>query len=764
MRKSVLLLGLALSSAIGPMPGFSQATTADYKQALTIVEKYRGLALNVPSSATWIEGENSFWYRKSTAGGGHVFVVVDAEKREKRPAFDHERLAKALSPLLKDSFTAEKLPFNAFTFVDKGKTIEFAANNLRWSCSLNDYQCKEIGKVRSWWEEDDEQGDGAKSPNRRSRTLVSPDSKWEALILNYNVYLHAVGSKAAPVALSTDGSEGNYYSYFSLSWSPDSKHLAAYRVRPGYRRQIHFIESSPEDQLQPKYHDYTYVKPGDVLDLEQPVLFEVESKKQFAVSNALFPNPYELSHAEWRKDSRAFTFEYNQRGHQAYRVIEVDAATGVARSVVSEESKTFIDYSPLTPNQYGTGRRYRYDVEDGKEIIWMSERDGWAHLYLFDGVTGQVKNQITKGEWVVRGVDRIDEKARQIWFEASGVNEGMDPYFVQAYRINFDGTGLTPLTSSNFNHSFNYSTDGKYYIDTYSRVDAAPKMELYTTADNNKAMDVEQGSLDKLVEAGWKAPEVFHSAGRDGKTEIWGLIHRPLHFDPKKKYPVVEDIYAGPQGSFVPKSFSERVEALTALGFVVVQIDGMGTNNRSRAFHDVSFQNLKDAGFEDRILWHKAVAKKYPWYDISRVGLFGTSSGGQSSLGALLFHPEFYKAAVSNSGCHDNRMDKIWWNEQWMGWPIGPQYAASSNVDNASKLQGKLLLVVGEMDHNVDPSSTIQVANALIKANKKFDLLYVPGGDHGAGGAYGQHLLFDFFVHNLQQVEPPDWASLEDKK
>ncbi len=297
----------------------------------------------------------------------------------------------------------------------------------------------------------------------------------------------------------------------------------------------------------------------------------------------------------------------------------------------------------------------------------------------------------------------------------------------------------------------------KYYVDEWSRVDQPTVAELRRTEDRKVLLELEKGDMSALEAAGWKAPEPFSAAGRDGKTEIWGVIFRPTNFDPAKKYPVVEQIYAGPQGSFVPKAWSGASQALAELGFIVVQIDGMGTNNRSKAFHEVAFKNLGDAGFEDRILWHKAVAAKYPWYDITRVGVYGTSAGGQNAMGALLFHPEFYKAAVSNSGCHDNRMDKIWWNEQWMSWPLGPQYAASSNVDNAGKLQGKLLLVMGEMDNNVDPSSTLQVVNALIKANKKFDLLVVPGGGHGAGGAYYQHLLQDFFVHNLLGVEPPEW-------
>jgi dipeptidyl aminopeptidase/acylaminoacyl peptidase len=438
----------------------------------------------------------------------------------------------------------------------------------------------------------------------------------------------------------------------------------------------------------------------------------------------------------------------------------VDGKSGQARALITEQSKTFVDYRPLVMNQYDTGKEYRHDIDDGKEMIWASERDGWEHLYLIDGTTGAVKNQITRGDWVVRAVNHVDDEKRQIWFEASGMNPGEDPYFVHAYRINFDGTGLTPLTPAEANHHVEFSQDGKYYVDLSSRIDLAPTLTLYQTEDNKQLMSVEQADISKLVAAGWHAPEVFKAKGRDGKSDIWGVIYRPAKFDAKKKYPVIEDIYAGPQGSFVPKSFTTRAEPLTELGFVVVQIDGMGTNNRSKAFHDVAWHNLKDAGFPDRILWHKAVAAKYAWYDISRVGVFGTSAGGQSAMGALLFHPELYKVAVSNSGCHDNRMDKIWWNEQWMGWPVGPQYSASSNVDNAWRLQGRLMLVWGEMDHNVDPSSTPQVINALIKANKTFSMLEVPGADHGTRGPWARYTernLEDFFVKNLLGDQLPDW-------
>jgi dipeptidyl aminopeptidase/acylaminoacyl peptidase len=303
----------------------------------------------------------------------------------------------------------------------------------------------------------------------------------------------------------------------------------------------------------------------------------------------------------------------------------------------------------------------------------------------------------------------------------------------------------------------------KYYVDTWSRVDLPTVSQLRRTSDLKPIMDLESGEMDELLKTGWRPPEVFTAMGRDGKTDIWGVIVRPTNFDPMKKYPVIEYIYAGPQGSFVPKTFSAQIQiqSLAELGFIVVQIDGMGTSNRSKAFHDVAWKNLGDAGFPDRILWHKAVAAKYPYYDITRVGIYGNSAGGQNSLGGMLFHPEFYKVCVSSCGCHDNRMDKIWWNEQWMGWPLGPEYAASSNVDNASKLQGKLLLIVGEMDPNVDPASTMQVVNALVKANKTFDLLVIPGGGHGFGGSYGERKRNDFFVHHLLGAEPPDWNTME---
>lgn len=755
-------LALALFASA---PSAAQVSTADYQRAQGLREQYEAAAVFVPGPATWIGDSHRFYYRRSLANG-HEFITVDAATRQKQPSFDHARLADALSRAAGRAYTATRLPFQAFTFNDALSAIEMTIDGARWSCVLADYTCRtpEVlppGEIRR----------GITGPVRgevpaaASRPRLSPDGKWMAFIENYNVAIRPFGGDKR-THLSTDGSEGNYYDGASLAWSPDSTKLVAYRIRPGYRRLVHYVSSSPEDQLQPQHWAIQYAKPGDLLDLEQPVLFDLRSQKQINIDARLFPNPYDMSDLVWRKDSRAFTFEYNQRGHQVYRVIEVDAQTGQARAVVSEEPSTFFYYNRSAATLQA-GKRYRHDLADGREMVWMSERDGWNHLYLLDGATGAVTTQITRGAWPVRHVIKVDEEKRQVWFSAGGMQAGTDPYFQHYYRINLDGTGLTPLTTADANHTVEFSADMKYFVDHYSRVDLPSVLELGGTEGGSVSpVPIEKGDITALVKLGWQAPEVFVAKGRDGVTDIWGLAWKPRAFDPAKTYPVIEYIYAGPHGTHTPKSFSAftGMQAQAELGFIVVQMDGMGTSNRSKAFHDVAWQDLKDAGFPDRIRWHQAFAAKHPWYDITRVGIYGGSAGGQNAMGALLFHPAFYKVAVSYAGCHDNRMDKIWWNEQWMGWPIGPQYAASSNVDHAHRLQGKLLLIVGELDTNVDPASTLQVVNALMKAGKNFDFLLIPGAEHNAGrggeyGDYGERKRFDFFVRHLLGQHPPEWGA-----
>ncbi|HET9983171.1 MAG TPA: prolyl oligopeptidase family serine peptidase [Longimicrobiales bacterium] len=819
MMRSARWMAVALGSVclLAPVRAAAQGTLEDYRRASHVLDGLSDLAVNVAEPPTWIDA-GRFWYRKSVTGGNE-FVLVDAATGAKRPPFDHARLASALSSAADTGYTAVTLPFSDFSFADGESAVEVEARGSRWRCTLAAYQCTRVGAARepdgfgargrfgrprtfrSAGEEDEPptpstaclppeaatgRGAAARGPGAGPRfgdgaraavtSCISPDGRLEAFVQNYNV---AVRPARRPEArrptrpagfrgvvpaeppdyamLSYDGSEGDAYQLMSIRWSPDSKRLVAYRRRPGYDRMVHYVLSSPADQLQPRDTAIFYRKPGDVLDVIEPVLIDVESRKATPVDNSLFPNEYQISQAVWRKDGHAFTFEYNQRGHQVYRVIEVDAATGKARALISEEVGTFFFYRPVG-NPTDSGKKWRFDVDDGREILWMSERDGWNHLYLYDGATGRVKNQVTRGPWVVRAVDSVDVAKRQVYFRASGMIPGQDPYFMHYYRINFDGTGLVKYTEADGNHALYWSPDGAYYVDMYSRVDLPTVMELRRVSDMRRT-PLEKGDMSAMLATGWRPPEVFTARGRDGKTDIWGIIVRPTNFDPSRKYPVVEQIYAGPQGNFVPKSWGGglNLQPMAELGFILVQIDGMGTNNRSKAFHDVAWKNLGDAGFPDRILWHEAVAAKHPWYDITRVGLYGTSAGGQNAMGGVLFHPEFYKAAYANSGCHDNRMDKIWWNELWMSWPLGPQYEASSNVVNAHRLQGHLMLVIGEFDTNVDPSSGYQVVNALIQAGKVFDLLVVPNGGHGAGGEYAIRKRNDFFVHWLLGSAPPDW-------
>lgn len=587
---------------------------------------------------------------------------------------------------------------------------------------------------------------------RRDRSIfassnpLSPDKKWRIAVRDYNLFLTNQETKEE-IALVTNGRRTNYFTS-QIFWAPDSKKVIVLRERPGDNREIHMIDSSPSDQQQPKLVTAKYAKPGDKIRTQTPILFDITTKKKIDVDTKLFDTPWRIRDFRWSNQSDEFFFRYNQRGHQVMRIVGIHAQTGKARAVIDEVTKTFIDYNYKFMVNY---------LNKSNELIWSSERDGWNHLYLYDSKTGKLKNQITKGKWLVRKIDRVDEEKRQIWFQASGILPNQDPYYLHFCRVDFSGENLVLMTAGDGTHSINYSPSGNYLVDRYSKVDMPAVHEIRNVENGELVCRLEKGDDSRLRSTGWKSPERFISTARDGRTPIFGVIYRPSNFDPEKKYPVVEYIYAGPHGSFVPKSYSaySRTHAMAELGFIMVQIDGMGTSNRSKAFHDVCWKNLGDSGFPDRILWMKTAAKQYPQLDLTRVGIFGGSAGGQSSTRALLAHGDFYKVAVSDCGCHDNQMDKIWWNEQWMGWPIGPHYKAQSNVTNAHKLTGKLFLIVGELDRNVDPASTMQVVDALIKSNKDFDLLVVPGGGHGIGSRpYGMRRTQDFFVRHLLGNEP----------
>ncbi len=720
----------------------------------------------------WFANNTRFWYRNDLRNDAKEFVVIDAERGTRGPAFDHERLAKALSTAAESEFTAEELPFKTIAFVDKGGAVAFRVGETVWRCDLSSYQCSktdsDIVFPESGSREDGpgpggrgRRGRANRSQGRASGRDHSPDGRWVAFTRDHNVFIRRATDEAEEIQLSTDGSEEQSYGLFS--WAPDSKTLVAFRIERAERKEVYLIQSSPPDGGRAKMTSRPYALPGDRFTTCELSVFDVASGKQQKPEVDLFEHEWLRPRLRWIKGGRRFAYEQADRGHQRFRVVEIDAQSGRARNLIDERSQTFI----WTAHAENVGLERVNWLEESEEIIYASESNGWRHLYLIDANEGKLKNPITDGEWVVRGIETIDETNRQVWFSASGVFPDQDPYLIHHGRVGFDGTGLVWLTAGNGHHRIQFSPDRRFIIDTYSRVETPPVTELRRVSDGAFVCRLEEADTTALQESGWEAPEVFVAKGRDGKTDIWGIISRPPNFDPERSYAVIEDIYAGPQGSFVPKTFGpfSRYSSLRELGFIVVKIDGMGTANRSKAFHDVCWKNLKDAGFEDRILWMKAAAEKYPYMDLSRVGVYGNSAGGQNAAAAVLFHPEFYKAAVASCGCHDNRLDKASWNEQWMGYlppdrlwskDSGNWYSQSSNIDNAHRLRGKLLLIVGEMDTNVPPESTLRFADALIKSGKDFDLLVIPNGGHGMGGAYGQRRMQDFFVRHLLHEEPPD--------
>lgn len=594
----------------------------------------------------------------------------------------------------------------------------------------------------------------------QQRRNMSPDGKWELYIRDFNVWIRESSSNKE-YQLSFDGAERAGYG--QLRWSPDSRTIFAMKQYEVDTRQILLAESRPTNQTQPNYRWIDYAKPGDALAQNIPVLFNVETKQQIPFNASSFNNQYSLYFSAWSPDSKYAIFHYNQRGHQVYQIVAINTVTGEHRALVDEQSNTFIYYNDILT---------RY-LDGGNTLLFTSERDNWRHLYTVDIATGNLK-QITKGKWNVREILHLDEEQGIILCYANGLKakeergnvapgtvsaagkkgkpQGEDPYNKHLIKVEIAMGKVTDLTPENGHHTVYFNGNYSYFVDNYSRPDMAPVAVLKESGSGKVVLPLQTAKLDRLLETGYTLPEVFVAKGRDGKTDIWGTIHRPSNFDLTKKYPVIEYIYAGPHDSFVDKNFviRNRFDRLKEMGFIVVYIDGMGTDNRSKEFQDVCWRNLKDAGFPDRILWMRAAASVYPEMDIDKVGIYGYSAGGQSAMGALLFYPEFYKVAVALCGCHDNRMDKIWWNEQWMGYPIGPWYGESSNVDNAHKLQGDLLLINGELDDNVDPASTLQVVSELVKHNKQFEQLYLPGHNHNLGSEYITRRIYEFFYRKCR--------------
>ena len=788
----------------------AQGTVDDYNRAYSLQTKFS--AQNVyhwAQNVRWVDSTHVFHYSVQTPEGQR-FILFDVDKNSKQEFTSDKELNDALAAIRPPQQDRPRRFGPPSMGGGRGGRTPFRQPQ------------------RHWMEVDEEQD---------QRLVTSPDGKWEAWVEGYNLIVHEVGRPYSEKhQLTHDGTIGHYYSN-RIYWSPDSRKLFVCKRKSVEKRYAYYVESSPQDQLQPILHTQEYAKPGDELPQYTPYIFnlsltpattaegsatpqstetrnsdahklETQKLEPFSTvlnsSQPLTPLPtgeglgvglqYSLDWFQWTPDSRYVTMEYNQRGHKLYQLLAMDAETGQLTTLIEERSDKFVNYN----------RIWRRWLKDGR-LLWTSERDNWNHLYLYsnlcrDGVhspsasgkrgkksrnqtllsSGSGGFQITRGPWCVREVLHVDEDAELIYFTASGVHPDEDPYNIHYFTIRFDGTDMRELTPEPGNHRAVFSSDRQYLVDTYSTPSQAPVTTLrsveaqvsHAAAQKGNSLSslhsplstIASADISKLQDLGWQAPEVFVAPGRDGKTPMWGIIQRPTNFDPSKKYPVIEYIYAGPGDSYTPKSFQPfnwNMTPLAELGFIVVQLDGMGTSWRGKEFEEVCYKNLKDAGFPDRKAWIRAAAQKYPYMDADNVGIFGASAGGQESTTAVLLHGDFYKAAYSSCGCHDNRMDKIWWNEQWMGYPVDSSYIECSNVYHASKLERPLMLVVGELDDNVDPASTMQVADALIRAGKDFELVVLPGVHHTMGERYGEHKRYDFFVRNLLHVEPPKWNEVK---
>ncbi|HEV2233928.1 MAG TPA: DPP IV N-terminal domain-containing protein [Terriglobia bacterium] len=733
-----------------PLLAGAQGTRADYERAEKFLpSNVRHLVAEADVSPHWIEKTARFWYLKE-GPAGKEFLLVDAAAGTRVPAFDHPKLAAALSHATGNLYQPNKLPFDTFEFAPKDEAIHFEAAGAHWVCSLLKYECsKDSNAARNPWE------------------VLSPDKKWSAYVDHYNLYVRNT-STGEVVQLTHDGEKSWDYATPlpssrliveqgtedprerpAVFWSPDSSKLVTYRIDSRHVGRFTTMQFVPPDQMRPKSFTYVYPLPGEILSQAEPIIFDLQKSRRIEMQT----DPLEIEFQGgpsfgWFKDSKRIHYQFHSRGWKSLEFREVDAATGKERTVAQEESNTYVD----------PGETHIEIVNDGAELLWTSERDGWNHIYLYNGQTGQLENQVTRGPWVVRGIAHVDEKARVVYFLACGREPNEDPYLSHLYKINFDGSGLQLLTPENANHTVSFSPDGAYFVDSYSRVDLPGESVLRHAADGSVAQVLEKADASALLKTGWKFPVHFQGKAADGNTDIYGLIWRPSNFDPSKKYPVIEQIYTGPQSFFVPKTFAAYrapEQSMAELGFILVMVDGRGTTGRSRAFHEYSYRNLGGV-FDDHVALIKQMGAKYPYMDLSRVGIYGTSAGGYGSAHAMLVHPEFYKVCVSISGDHDARLDKAWWNELYQGYPMGEDYKAQSNVTLAGKLKGHLLLVHGDVDDNVNPVETMRLVDALIKANRNFDMLLVPNMFHGEGrNPYLMRRRWDYFVEHLLGVTPP---------
>ena len=779
-RQATRVLALAFvplvapaSAGASPQPAASTpppVTEADYARA----EKF--LAANVNPlvvggsvSAAWRK-DGRFAYRSTTADGSQFFLV-NPMKKTRVPAFDHVAVAAALGKADAGTHDPKKFPFQSIELSADARKVSFDIETKRWECDVKGVACVSTGVAKGERPTGfGRPGGGGGAAGARSNAVTSPDGKKAVFIRDWNLWVRDEATKAEK-QLTNDGVRDFGYATDNAGWrasdraivlwSPDSKKVATFQQDERKVGEMYLVETKAGH---PVLKAWKYPLPGDehvamlsrvIIDLDSGATIRLKTDPDF--HRAMLGDDFSVNDMVWSPDGSKLAFVSTSRDHKSATVRVADTATGDVRTVMSETVKT----------QFESRAGWRV-LWASNEIIWYSQRDDWGHLYLYDLSTGALKNQITSGEGPVTQIDRVDEKTRTVWFYANGRERGQDPYLTHYYRIGLDGKGYVSLTPDEGNHQVQLSTDAKYLVDTHSTADRAPEASLRDAVSGKLILPLEKADISKLLAAGWKPPILFNVKGRDGKTDIYGQLFRPTNFDSSKKYPIINQAYPGPQsGSVGSRSFSAArgdKQALAELGFVVVSIDGMGTPGRSKSFHDAYYGAMgRDNTLPDQVAGMKELAARYPWIDIDRAAIWGHSGGGFIAAGAMFHFPDFFKVGISESGNHDQRVYEDDWGERYQGLlekgadGKPDSYDAEANQTYAKNLKGKLFLLHGMMDNNVPPQSTYLVMEALIKANKDFDLLLLPSQAHGYGidGNYVMRRRWDYFVRHLLGAEPP---------
>ena len=754
-------------------------TDKDYAQAEKFMPyNVNGLVLHAVEDPTWLP-DGRVWYRDHGARGTS-FTLVDPAKRTKAPAFDQAKLATALQPLAGTvTVDPNQLPITDFKLSDKDQTVEVSAFSEKIVCNLSG-----TGVCRL----DSSPQAGAPGRRRRSRgsdadVEVSPDGRKAAFLRDWNLWVRDLASGketqltkdgVKDYGYATDNAGWTHSDHPILVWSPDSKRIATFQQDQRKTGEMYLTNVTVGH---PTLTTLKYPLPGDKdVTMIERVILDVDSGK--VVRLKMPPDQHRSTlcddvscrggsgwdDVEWSADSRQLAFVSTSRDHKQEWMRVADAKNGDVREVMNEHVATFFES--------GNDKVNWHYLSASNELLWFSERDGWGHLYLYDAATGQLKNQITRGEWNVTQVLGVDQKARVLYFRGVGREAGNDPYYSMYYRVNFDGSNLQLLTPERADHVITPSSDNRFFVDTYS-TPVEPQITVLRDSTGQTVVDVAREDITRLKATGWIPPVQIEVKARDGVTDLYGFLFRPTDFSTDKHYPIINHVYPGPQtGSCGNRDFAAAhgdMQSLAELGFIVVCIDGMGTPFRSKTFHEAYFANLGDNTIPDQVTGMQQLAERYPWIDLQRTGIYGHSGGGNATVAAMFHYPDFFKVGIAESGNHDNRVYEDDWAEKWSGLlvqkPDGTSnYTSQANQETAKDLKGHLLLAHGTMDDNVPPANTLLVVDALIQANKDFDLLLIPNAQHGYGKAsqYMTRRRWDYFVRYLAGATPPFEYKMKD--